>query len=143
MKTKQNPVQKMSKMFVPPQVWSLGLRKTMETEEAMLDFIAGKAEFRMSGRKSGTRRNRKIYMAGKSPNLKIIFGGDELEACLFQEVVGSFLMDHHRYVLAILEEEKGKQSSCCSCILKGWKFLQMCAACFNICNLININNFNN
>ena len=53
----------------------------METEEAMLDFISGKAEFRMSGRKSGTRRNRKIYMAGKSPNLKIIFGGDELEAC--------------------------------------------------------------
>ena len=81
MKIKQNDVQKMSKMFVPPEVWSLGLMKTMKTEEAMLDYICGKAEFRMSGRKSGTRRNRKIYMARKSPNLKIIFGGDELEAC--------------------------------------------------------------
>ena len=128
-------------MFVPPQVQALGLRKEMETEEAMLDFIKKAADHRMTTSSDEGGRNRKIYQAGKSPNLRHIFGGPELPASRFKEVVGGFLWAHHHYMLGMLEDRRG--TCCCSCLMKGFKFLQMCAGCFNIMNLININNYNN
>ena len=91
-------------MFVPPQVQALGLRKDIETEEGMLDFIKKDADHRMTTSSDG---NKKIYQAGKSPNLLHIFGGPELPASRFQEVVGGFLWAHHHYMLGMVEDRRG------------------------------------
>ena len=71
-------------MFVPPQVQALGLRKDIETEEGMLDFIKKAADHRRTTSSDEGGRNKKIYQAGKTPNLLHIFGGPELPASRFQ-----------------------------------------------------------